>query len=38
MARPSTPLLSRELVLRAALDLLDRTGNSGCPSSPASWT
>ncbi|MEZ0491143.1 TetR/AcrR family transcriptional regulator C-terminal domain-containing protein [Kineococcus sp. TBRC 1896] len=31
MARPSTPLLSREQILRAALDLLDRTGELGLP-------
>ncbi|GAA0314385.1 TetR/AcrR family transcriptional regulator [Kineococcus aurantiacus] len=31
MARPTTPLLSRELVLRTALDLLDRTGELGLP-------
>ncbi|PRY14663.1 TetR/AcrR family transcriptional regulator C-terminal domain-containing protein [Kineococcus rhizosphaerae] len=31
MARPTTPLLSREQILRAALDLLDRTGELGLP-------
>ncbi|MEZ0166825.1 TetR/AcrR family transcriptional regulator [Kineococcus sp. LSe6-4] len=31
MARPSTPLLSRELVLHAALDQLDATGELGLP-------
>ncbi|GAB3468141.1 TetR/AcrR family transcriptional regulator C-terminal domain-containing protein [Kineococcus endophyticus] len=31
MARPSTPLLSREQILRAALEQLDRTGELGLP-------
>lgn len=31
MARPSVPLLSRDLVLRAALDRIDRTGTLALP-------
>lgn len=31
MARPTTPLLSREAILRAALDQIDATGTLGLP-------
>lgn len=31
MVRPTTPLLSREQILRAALELLDETGTLGLP-------
>ncbi len=34
MARPKSPLLSREQILRAALAQIDATGSLGLPSWP----